>query len=80
MRAVEGQKRDGVWMEISHAQTEAYHGSMDVPEGSLLAVQDLPLGFILFPVNPADEISQCEKYSAQLSWHQHYIDVAVESG
>lgn len=50
---------------------EAYHRSVDVPEGSLLAVKDLPLGFILFPVDPADEISQCEKYSAQLSWHQH---------
>lgn len=33
---------------------------MDVPEGSLLAVKDLPLGFILFPVDPADGISQRE--------------------
>lgn len=46
---------------ISHAQTEAYHRSVDVPEGPLLTVQDLPLGFILFPVDPADEISQCER-------------------
>ncbi len=58
---------------ISHAQTEAYHRSMDVPEGSLLAVKDLPLSFILFPVDPADEISQCEKYSTQLSWHQYWM-------
>lgn len=43
---------------ISRTQAEAYHGPVDVPKGSLLAVQDLPLDFLLFPVNPADEISQ----------------------
>lgn len=65
-------KRDSVWTKeevaatISHAQTEAYHRPMDIPEGSFLAVKDLPLSFILFPVNPAHEvISQCENYSMQ---------------
>lgn len=53
---------------ISRAQVEAYHGSVDIPKGSLLAVQDLPLNFILFPVNPADEISQFET-ECVLSWN-----------
>lgn len=53
---------------ISRAQAEAYHGSVDVPKGSLLAVQDLPLDFILFPVNPADEISQFET-ERELPWN-----------
>lgn len=40
---------------------QIYHGSVDVPEGSLLAVEDLPLGFILLPVDPAGEISQSQE-------------------
>lgn len=51
---------------------------MDVPEGSLLAVKNLPLGFILFPVDPANDISQCEKPAAALLISA--FDVAVESG
>lgn len=47
----------------THTHSAAYHGPVDVPEGSLLAVEDLPLGFILFPVDPADEISWREEYS-----------------
>lgn len=50
---------------ISHAPVKAYHGSVDIPKGSLLAVKDLPLEFILFPVNPADEISQFETERAR---------------
>lgn len=49
-------------------QAEAYHGPVDVPKGSLLAVQDLPLDFILFPVNPADQIIQFET-ECVLSWN-----------
>lgn len=47
---------DNVWMT-------AHHRSVDIPEGSLLAVQDLPLDFILSPVVPVDEIKHCEKGS-----------------
>lgn len=39
----------------------AYHRSVDIPEGSLLAVKDLPLSFVLFPVDPAEEISRRER-------------------
>lgn len=52
---------------------------MDVPEGSLLAVQDLPLDFILFPVNPADEIRQFEKDHVRL-FLELALDVAGEAG
>lgn len=38
-----------------HAQMETHHRSVDVPEGSFLAVEDLSLRFILFPVNPAED-------------------------
>lgn len=60
------------------SQTEAYHRSMDVPEGSLLAVKNLPLSFILFPVYPANEISQCERLAA--AFLLSALDAAVESG
>lgn len=39
----------------------AHHRPVDIPEGSLLAVQDLPLDFIFLPVDPAEEISRCEE-------------------
>lgn len=39
----------------------AHHRPVDIPEGSLLAVQDLPLDFIFLPVDPAEEISHCEE-------------------
>lgn len=42
----------------------AHHRPVDVPEGSLLAVQDLPLGFIFLPVDPAGEISRYENCSS----------------
>lgn len=42
----------------------AHHRSVDVPEGSLLAVQDLPLGFIFLPVDPVGEISRRENCSS----------------
>lgn len=51
---------------------------MDVPEGSFLAVKNLPLSFILFPVYPANEISQCEKPAA--AFLVSAFDVAVELG
>lgn len=42
----------------------AHHRPVDVPEGSLLAVQDLPLGFIFLPVDPAGEISRRQNCSS----------------
>lgn len=62
-RAVDRRNRDGAWMT-------AHHRSVDVPEGSLLAVQDLPLDFILSPVVPADEIRHCEKRQLLCMLHQ----------
>lgn len=43
---------------------KAHHRPVDIPEGSLLTVQDLPLGFIFLPVDPAGEISCCETCSS----------------
>lgn len=65
--------------EVDVSQNEPHHRSVDVPEGSLLTVKDLPLSFILFPVNPADRISQCEKHSTQLS-SASALHVTGESG